>query len=46
MRDIKLIQENGWLVLVITGKRIRRVYLERDEAALVASLLNKELERG
>lgn len=51
MRDIKLTHEGEWIVLVITGtragkERVRHIYLRRDEAAMVVSLLSKELERG
>jgi hypothetical protein len=43
MRPIRLEHDGDWLVLVITGTRIKRVYFRREEAALVVALLNREL---
>lgn len=46
MRLIELGHDREWLVLQITGRRqakVKRVYLARDEAAVVVALLSAEL---
>lgn len=49
MRDIEVVNDGEWLVIVTTRPRrdrepkVSRTYLARDEAALVVELLAREL---